>query len=226
MYVVLVGAGTLGFSLARWLVSRGHEITVIDTNRSRCSLLDHSLGRVSIVGNATDTKVLDKAGANRADIFIATSSKDDTNLVSCQLAKHHFGILKTFSIVNNPDREELFSLSGIDVTINSTKLIIERINQEGLFSQGLVHLMPMSSEGGKNLVAIKVPLNSHFGNRLTKSLPLPNDTILTLIIDKEGIPSIPNETTLIQPGDYVIAVTSTEDEDTLRKIFYEENEGV
>ena len=59
MYVVIVGAGKIGTSLAKSLISEGHEITVVDMQSLKCVLLDQILGQVSVEGNATDPRVLD-----------------------------------------------------------------------------------------------------------------------------------------------------------------------
>ena len=221
MHVVVVGAGRLGVSLARWLVAGGHEIAVVDGDRSRCSILDEALGSVSVVGRGTDASVLAKAGTNRADVLIATTGRDDVNLVACQLAKHHFGVSRTISVVNTGDHTDLFGLLGIDVTIDVTELVLGRIHQDGLSSHGLVHLMPLAGRAGRTLVAIKIPPNSAMEGRSISDLPLPNGTFISLVMNKNGNASVPGENTVIQPGDDVVAVTTTEDEDELRDLLIE-----
>ena len=221
MYVVVVGAGRLGVSLSRWLVAGGHEIAVVEKDRSRCSVLDEALGSVSVAGEGTDASVLAKAGANRADVVIATTGKDAVNLVACQLARHHFGVSRTISVVNTRDHTDLFGLLGIDVTIDVTELVLGRIHQEGLSSHGLVHLMPLSGRADKNLVAIKIPPNSATEGRPIKDIPLPNGTFISLVMNKDGNASVPGDGTSIQPGDDVVAVTTAEDEDELRDLLIE-----
>ena len=144
MHVVIVGAGQVGTSLARWFVSTGHEVAVIEQDRATSQVLDETLGGVSIVGDGTDEAVQAKAGANRADAFIATTSEDDVNLAACQLARHRFGVRRTISTVNAPDRSELFELLGIDVAVDVAGLVSSRI-QEAVASDGLVHLLPAAA---------------------------------------------------------------------------------
>ena len=129
MYAVIVGAGRIGGSLARWLVAAGHEVAVIDWDTARCSALEDQLGSISVVGDGTEESILGKAGANRADVFIATTDRDDQNLMACQIAKHRFGAARTISLVNIPDHDPLFGLLGIDQTINITELIVDRIEE-------------------------------------------------------------------------------------------------
>ena len=130
MYVVIIGAGRIGTSLARWLVAAENEVAVIDRDPSRRASLEDELGSISVVGDGTEAGVLAKAGANRADIVIAATGRDDDNLAACQLAKHRFGASRTMSLVHIPEHERLFHLLGIDVSINSTDLIIGRIQEE------------------------------------------------------------------------------------------------
>jgi trk system potassium uptake protein TrkA len=129
MYAVIIGAGRIGGSLARWLVAAGHEVAVIDWDTARCRALEDDLGSISVVGDGTEESILGRAGANRADVFIATTDRDDQNLMACQVAKHRFGAARTISLVNIPDHDPLFGLLGIDQTINITELIVDRIEE-------------------------------------------------------------------------------------------------
>jgi trk system potassium uptake protein TrkA len=131
MYVVILGAGRIGVSLARWLLAAQHEVTVIDNDATKCAALDDELGSISVVGDGTEAGILGRAGVNRADIFIASTERDDHNMVACQLAKHRFGASHTISLASISDYETLFSRLGIDLTINITELAVARI-QEGL----------------------------------------------------------------------------------------------
>ena len=217
MHIVIVGAGTSSTALARWLVSAGHEIAVVDLDPARCSALDEALGSVSVPGDGTDAAVLAKAGASRADVLIATTGSDDVNLVACQLARHRFEVSKTIAVVNTGEHTELFGLLGIDVTIDINELVLGRI-QEGLAAQGLVHLMPASESDGRSLVAIKVPPESGNEGRLLSDIPLPDGTIISLVIARDGSASIPNEGTLIRAGDEVVALTTPQEEASLRDL--------
>lgn len=131
MYVIIVGAGRIGMTLARWLLSSGHEIAVIDTSPEKCVAIDDELGAVTVAGDGTEAGVLAKAGANRAKVLIAATGADDVNLVACQLAKHRFGVAHTISLLENPDYERLFEQLGVGQVVNFTDMIVGSI-QEGL----------------------------------------------------------------------------------------------
>lgn len=130
MYVLIVGAGRVGSAIARWLLAGDHEIAVIDKDPERCSAIEEELGGVAVLGDATEATILAKAGANRADLLIATTRRDDENLVACQLAKHRFGAGRVVALVNVPEHVDLFARLGIDVTVNLTQLLVDRIQED------------------------------------------------------------------------------------------------
>ena len=214
MHVVIVGAGRVGAPLGKWLVSAGHEIAVVEERRDRCSELDEALGDVSVLGNGTDASVLAKAGTNRAELFVATTGDDDVNLVVCQLAKHHFRASRTIAVVNNQERVELFGMAGIDVSIDVTELALAKI-QEGLSFTGLARLMRVSNADGRFLVNVKIPFDAGDEERRIRDLALPRDTIVSLVIGRDGSASVPNGDTTIRAGDELIAITTTSQEEAL-----------
>ena len=130
MYALIIGGGRIGSAIAKWLVDAEHEVAVIDIDPARRASLEDELGSIVVAGDGTEAGTLAKAGANRADIFIATTARDDENLVACQLAKHRFGASRTVSVVNISDHERLFNLLGVDITINTTELLVGRIQEE------------------------------------------------------------------------------------------------
>lgn len=215
MHIVIIGAGQTGSAFARWLLSAGHEVTVVEKNRDRCTELDEVLGSVSVFGDGTDAAVLAKAGTNRADVVVATTRSDDVNLVACQLAKHHFAVPRTISVVNVRERTELFGMAGIDVSIDVTELVLGRM-QHGLSSVGFVHLMPVPGPDSKALVNIRIPADSVPDERRVRDLSLPNGTVLSLVIARDGSTTVPNPDTIIRAGDELIAVTTAEAEEELR----------
>ena len=130
MYFLIIGAGRIGTSLAKWLVAADHEVAVIDREAVNCNAIDEELGSVSVVGDGTEAGVLMKAGVNRADVLIAVTGRDEDNLVACQMAKHRFNVERTIALANIPDHERLFDMLGIGVTINATELVLNKVQEE------------------------------------------------------------------------------------------------
>ena len=107
LYTVILGGGLIGTGIARWLIEAGSD--------------------VAIIGDAHKISDLELAGIERADSFIATSSRDDINLVACQIAKEKYSISNTTSLVFNPGNDDFFRLLGINKTLNVTNTVIESI---------------------------------------------------------------------------------------------------
>ena len=220
MHVVIVGAGRVGASAARWLVSAGHEVAAIDEDAPTCSALDEALGSIAVLGDGTDVGVLSRAGANRAEVLIATTRRDDVNLAACQLAKHKFGVLKTISVVNSQDHADLFGTLGVDVIVDIAEMVLGRV-QEGMAAHGVARLMPVSDRDGTSLVSIKIPLDSKVNGRAVGDLSLPRGSQICLVISNDGRTSVLGNETLVGPGDEVVAVTTTEEEEELRDLLVE-----
>ncbi len=127
MYILIVGAGRVGAAVAKQLLMAEHEITVIDNDPDRCIVIEEELGGVAVLGEGTEAAILGRAGANRANVFIATTRRDDDNLVACQLAKHWFGATRVVALVNVPEHVELFNRLGIDVSVNTAQLLVNKI---------------------------------------------------------------------------------------------------
>ena len=129
MYVIVVGGGKVGSEMARWLIKADQEITVIDRSLSKCEAIEEEIGSVTVTGDATESAVLRKAGAIRADVVITTSSVDEENLVICQMAKHLFNVDRVMSIVSISEHVDLFDRLGIDVTVDTTAIQVIEIQR-------------------------------------------------------------------------------------------------
>ena len=127
--MIIVGAGKVGSEMARWLIEAGQEITVIDRSPGRCEAIEGELGSVSVTGDATESAVLRRAGAIRADVVIVTGSVDEENLVICQMAKHLFNVDRLMSIVSISEHVDLFNRLGIDVTVDTTAIQVTELQQ-------------------------------------------------------------------------------------------------
>ena len=221
MFILILGSGRIGVSLARHLVAAGHEIGVIERDDSRCAVLEEELGSVSVLGDGTEIEVLSKAGAIRADMFVATTSNDEDNLAACQIVSHRFGVNRTFSIVNHPEHARLFDLLGVQVSIDVTELTVSRI-QELMFLDGLVQLMPMPGDQTRSLVAIRIPRESPMNGRPLGELLLPNGASISLVIGKDGSTEVPEETSVIRGDDDIMAIADSQDQELLRNMLVEQ----
>lgn len=117
MYVVIMGGGRVGLTLAHLLINDGHDVTLIENDESVCGDLAVELDALVICGNGTDTKALEEANIKTADVFVAATGNDEANLLSCILVRE-YNISKLIARVSNPDHEEAFIKVGIDAVIS------------------------------------------------------------------------------------------------------------
>ncbi|HWF54766.1 MAG TPA: NAD-binding protein, partial [Solirubrobacteraceae bacterium] len=87
MYVIIAGAGKVGWNLARELIGRDREVTLIESNHERYRVVEEELEHAVQYGDATELWVLERAGIQRADLVIAVTGDDEDNILICQVAK-------------------------------------------------------------------------------------------------------------------------------------------
>ncbi len=215
MYIIVIGGGRLGYYLSKALLSEGHEVLVIEKDHVKVERIEEELGSICLQGDGCEAAVLEEAGTERANLFVAVTDEDEDNLVSCQVAKHKFNVPRIIARISNPKNEALFRKLGIDVTVSSTNLILEYIEQE-VPAYPLIHLLELR-KSHLELVEVRISATSPAAGKQIKDLPLPPGTMLILIIKDEDIKLSTPDTTLAAE-DQVIAVTSAEMEQSLRSL--------
>ena len=113
MYVVIAGCGRVGSSLATQLVGEGHEVCVIDESPEALSLLGDGFPGQFVIGQAIDWETLREARLADADAYVTATDGDNTNIVSAQIAREHFGVRCAVARVFDPLRADLFEQTGI-----------------------------------------------------------------------------------------------------------------
>ncbi len=214
MYIIIIGGGKVGYHLAKALLDEGHEILAIEKDADKVELICSELGSVCVRGDGCETTTLDEAGTSRADMLIAVTGDDEDNLVACQVAKHKFNVPRTIARISNPKNEAIFKKLGIDATVSSTNVILEYIEQE-VPTHPLTHLLEIRDEG-LEIVEVKIPPESAAVGKAIKELPLPPESVLSLLIRKQEKPRIPTGNTVLRAEDQIIAVTPPESEQALR----------
>jgi len=214
MYIILVGGGKLGYHLAKTLLAEGHEVLVIEKERNRIEYICGELGSICLLGDGCEATTLAEAGTARADMLIAVTGDDEDNLVACQVAKHKFKVPRTIARSSNPKNETLFRMLGIDVTVSSTNVIMEYIQQE-VPTHILTHLLTIQDKGVE-IVEIRIPADSRSLGKKIKDIILPPGSNLILVIRRDQKPQMATPDVAIQPGDQVIALTPTDTEEQLK----------
>ncbi|BDZ67651.1 potassium channel family protein [Methanobacterium ferruginis] len=117
MYVVVMGGGRVGLSLASFLIADGHDVTLIENDETLCSNAAAELDALVICGNGTNTKTLEEANVSSANVFVAATGNDEANLLACILVKE-YNIPKIIARVSEPNHAEAFRKVGIDSVIS------------------------------------------------------------------------------------------------------------
>lgn len=207
MYVVISGGGKVGSYLASVLLRGRNDVAIIETDRSTADQLSQELeGRYLIInGDGCDSRYQEDAGIRQADVFVASTGQDDSNLVSCEIAKRVFNVPRCIARVNNPKNLRIFNKMGIEC-VSSTTLIAGFIEEETL--EGSMSATASLSQGNVSLNEIVVPrMRYHSGGSgvLADEIALPMGALIAAVVTDGGVEVVSSET-LVFPGDRIIVV--------------------
>ncbi|OGC24867.1 hypothetical protein A2291_01850 [candidate division WOR-1 bacterium RIFOXYB2_FULL_42_35] len=214
MYVLIVGGGKVGNSLAGALSHGKFEVALLEKNETFARRSAEELDNVLVIaGDGCDPARLEDAGINRAQVVTAVTGDDEDNLIICQLARDTFGVPRVIARVNNPRNEITFQKLGID-TVSSTTIITKLIEEETTVSD-MFSLLALK-RGKLSIVEASLDTKSPVIEKPIKDLKLPADSILASIVRGNQI-IFPKGDTRLQPGDSVIALVTIEQEKALRE---------
>jgi trk system potassium uptake protein TrkA len=138
MFILIVGAGRVGSAVAKQALDAGHEVSVLDTDplsherldRDQSTTWEDSGGRFT-VGTALEVDGLVEAGIDQADVFLAATRGDNTNLVIAQIAQRRFNVQRVVVRVADPGRAAWYSEQGLQ-TICPTQEAITQATRAAL----------------------------------------------------------------------------------------------
>ncbi len=213
MYIVIVGAGKVGYQLTKALLAEGQEVLVIEKDPAKVDRITRELGATAVQGDGAEVAILEMAGLERADVVAAVTGHDEDNLVIAQVAKGRFNVPRTVARVNNPRNEFIFARLGIDATVSATQIILSMI-QQSIPSHPFMHLLTLQ-EGGVEFVELQLEENSPAAGKSAGELDLPDDTAVPLLV-RDGKPLVVRSDTQLESDDRLIAITTSEQEARLR----------
>ena len=216
MYVIIVGAGKVGWNLARELLEKDNEVTLIEGDRDRYLTVEQELEHNIQYGDATELWVLERAGISRADMVIAVTGDDEDNMLICQVAKEKYLVDRIIARVNNPRNRQWFELLGIRPFVSATDLILRLIEHE-VPEYGLVHLLDLPQER-LEIIEMLLSGDSRVTGRRVGDLEMPEGTLLISVL-REGKGFVPNPDTVLEVGDEVLAVLDPGVEEDLKALF-------
>jgi trk system potassium uptake protein TrkA len=214
MYVIVAGGGKVGSNVVRSLLGMGHEVTLVEQRRDTFERLEAEFGYVALLGDATEIFVLERAGIGRPpDLVVAVTGDDEDNLVISQVAKDGYGVPKVVARVNDPRNQQHFDLLGITQTVCPTSGILGLVEHE-MPAHGLVRLLELRTEG-LVVVEVQIEQDSPSAGKPVSDLSLPEGSRL-LTVMRHGQAEIAVGSTVLTPGDQVLAILQPGKEDALR----------
>lgn len=216
MYAVVAGGGKVGWNLARELIAKGHEVTLLESNRDHYLTIEQELEHAVQYGDATELWVLERAGIQRADLVIAVTGDDEDNVLICQVAKEKYLCDRVIARVNNPRNREWFAMLGIQPVVSATDLILRLIEHE-VPSYGLVHLLDLRDEQ-LEIIEIEVDAGAPAAEKTVSEIALPDGALIISVL-RDGGGFVPKGDTLIRAGDEVLVVLDPGLEDAITTQF-------
>ena len=214
MKIIILGAGQVGASVAENLVSEANDITLVDTSAEHLAMLRDRLEVRTVCGNAASPKVLREAGADDADLLIAVTQSDQTNLCACRIAKVLFNLPTRIARLRSTDYVDYPELLNdtnfaVDFSICPEQVVTDYIKRLIAFPEALQVLE--FADGVLSLICVRAfeggPLVGHPLKAL--KFHLPNVEVRIAAIYRNGVPIIPQGDTIIVPGDEVFCLAAT-----------------
>jgi len=217
MYIIIAGSGVLGFYTAQFLAKKGNDVVLVENDKSRAEEITDKLDATVIRGDATEIKTLQEAGVEQADIILALTGSDDTNILICILAEQLGAKRSLCRITHIEYSESIFKKLGIDSVVYPELAVATQIQE--MVRDPDVSGFAMLDDGDEELVEFMIkPDSSLAGSKISKiKMPKGSQVISVIRPNKEKEAAFPE--TLIRGGDKVLVLTSKDEIDAVEKVF-------
>lgn len=211
MNIIIAGVGKIGFAVADTLVKEGHDVTVIDKSTEIITDVTNIYDVIGVCGNCADCEVLEEAGVDKADLFIAFTDSDEMNMLSCYIARK-MGAKHTVARIRNPeynDRSLGFMRQQLNLSMS--------VNPELLVAQELYNILKLPSAfkveyfARRSLEIIEIKLKSDSplcGKKLSKLREKQNVQFLIGAVLRDDKVVIPDGNFELSAGD-IISIAAT-----------------
>jgi len=215
MKIIIIGAGQVGGTLAENLVGEQNEITLIDSNQDKLRELQDKMDLQVVTGHGSHPDVLEKAGAEDADMIIAVTSDDSTNMIACQICYSLFHTTRKIARIRSSQilkrKDELFHNKHIPVDhVIAPEQLVTRDIARLIDYPGALQVLEFA-DGKVSLVAVK----AYYGGLLvghalsTLKEHIPNIDTRVAAIYRNGKPIRPLGTTVIEADDEVFFIAAS-----------------
>ena len=209
MYVIIVGGGNTGSYLAHLLLEAGHRVKIIEERPALLEKLKKEVPPETImVGDGSSPLVLEQADVSTSHVLAAVTGSDDTNLVVTSLARFEFNVPRVIARINNPKNAWLFTPEmGVDIALNQADILARLVVEE--MSLGDMMTLFKIRRGNYSVVEEKIPSGAKAVGFALKDLNLAEYCVIAAII-RDGKMTLPRGDSILQSGDEIIAVASSE----------------
>ena len=209
MYVIIVGGGNTGSYLAHLLLEAGHRVKIIEERSALLEKLKKEVPPETImVGDGSSPLVLEQADVSTSHVLAAVTGSDDTNLVVTSLARFEFNVPRVIARINNPKNAWLFTREmGVDIALNQADILARLVVEE--MSLGDMMTLFKIRRGNYSVVEEKIPPGAKAIGLALKNLDLAEYCVIAAII-RDGKMTLPRGDSILQAGDEIIAVASSE----------------
>jgi len=213
MYIVIMGAGRVGSRLAKVLTLEGHKVVVIDKDAKAFKRLGATKVK-EVEGVGFDLEVLEKAGIEEADAFIAVTNDDNSNVVGSLIAKNRFRVPKVIARIYDPLKEKLYQTFGIQ-TISSTSWAANKIKNMLLHVELIRHM----SFGNGEVEIYEGEVSPQLSGKKVAGLAVPGEINLISVI-RNGHSFVPTAGTILEEKDGIAFTVTSTAIPTLKKLLF------
>ncbi|MDE2216331.1 MAG: Trk system potassium transporter TrkA [Planctomycetota bacterium] len=212
MKILIVGAGAVGFNLAKQLSKEGHDISVVEKDPDLVKLITEKLDVFVVSGTASSPITLEEAGIKNADMVLAVTNSDEINMVVCTLS-HSYGVKTKIARIRNPeftDEQSILHQNGfyIDHVINTEKITINSI-LDIIGTPGAIYVADFTA-GDILLRGFNVPTDAPIvGKKLSELKEVEStDSFLIVAIQRNEKMVIPTGETKLMPHDNIFVLVA------------------
>jgi trk system potassium uptake protein TrkA len=217
MYIVIIGAGGIGKRLTEVALKDGnHNVIVIDKNQEACEEIARKYDAVAINADATQEETLEESEVKKADVLVATTNDDATNLMVISLAKNK-GVKNLVSVVNQEESKPMYMEKGVKM-IKSPNIVMAEHLYKSIKHPNVEEYMNV----GKYAEIFRIPIsdNSKHSGKTIKKLGLPKKSLI-VAIERDHKFIIPTENVQLFSGDRVTVLAHKDQVDKVAELFLE-----
>jgi len=213
--VMIIGATRRGMFMAKSLQEQDLNVVLIDESEEKCQMASEKLPKVLVVhGNGTDRELLLDEGISNVDAFLATTNREETNILSCLLAKQN-NARRTIALVDRLSIKSMLEDVGVDLMISPRQVtvstILKYIHRPGLLTVTILN------RGEAQVIEYKVTDKSKLSDRPLKRIKFPKNSLVGAVVRNDKV-LIPRGDFKIKPNDELILFTRTDAYSRLAKL--------